>query len=34
VGKDLLEAARHDELALLRVGMEWVKQLLEKTSGR
>ena len=34
VGKDLLEAARHDESALLRVGLEWVKQLLEKTLGR
>lgn len=34
VGEDLLEAARRDEFALLRVGLEWVKQLLEKTSGR
>jgi hypothetical protein len=34
VGEDLLEAARHDELALLRVGLEWVKQLLEKTFAR
>jgi hypothetical protein len=34
VGADLLEAARHDELALLRVGLEWVRQLLEKTLGR
>jgi hypothetical protein len=34
VGEDLLEAARHDDLALLRVGQEWVKQFLEKTLGR
>jgi Fe-S-cluster containining protein len=31
VGEDLLEAARHDEFALLQVGLEWVKQLLVKT---
>jgi hypothetical protein len=30
VGEDLLEAARRDDLALLQVGLEWVKQLLEK----
>jgi uncharacterized protein len=34
VGEDLLEAARHDDLSLLRVGLEWVKQFLEKTLGR
>jgi uncharacterized protein len=34
VGEDLLEAARQDEFALLRVGLEWVKQLLGKTSTR
>lgn len=34
VGEDLLEAARHDDLALLRVGMEWVKQFLERKIGR
>ncbi len=34
VGEDRLEAARHDDLALLRVGLEWVKQLFEKTLAR
>jgi hypothetical protein len=33
VGEELLEAARHDDLALLRVGLEWVRQLLVKTLG-
>jgi len=30
----LMEHARTDEVALLRVGLEWVKQLLEKTYTR
>jgi Fe-S-cluster containining protein len=31
---ELLEDARDDEIALLRLGVEWVKKLLEKTFAR
>jgi hypothetical protein len=31
---ELIEPARRDETALLRLGLEWVKQLLKRTLTR